>query len=266
MNIPLERLKSKLKNLERRFVKHKAIDLHDWCENNVFNLSENETELTIKSGYRSSHPIFIRKKGSDLAVFRQVFIDEEYARVIKFISKHIKHPKLIIDCGANIGLTAIKLAQSFASAEILAIEPDIQNFLQLQKNTGTLPQIKALNNAVWSHPCQITITDSFRDGLDWSKHTIPSINGQITALPISDFIQPNEHTQIDFLKIDVEGAEKELFKDLTTSSFLERTKILALEIHDEFDCRQDIYRILKAYNFVFFNDVELTICVNKNLV
>ncbi|HEU0126160.1 MAG TPA: FkbM family methyltransferase [Flavobacterium sp.] len=265
MNIFIERLKTKLLSIKSRLIKSKAILLISWCENHNYNFFDKDSELILKQKSANSE-IILRKNSSDIAVFQQVFVKNEYARVIKIIKKEILEPKLFIDCGANIGLTTIKLAQHFPNTKIIAIEPELSNFKQLVRNSICFHEVNCLQHAVWSKKCQIKINNHFRDGLDWSKQTVPSSTGEITALTIHDFIDLGGHRYIDFLKIDIEGTEKEIFKDIETAQFLSKTKILALEIHDEFKIRPHIYNILRAYNFKFFNDVELTIGVNKNLL
>jgi hypothetical protein len=49
-------------------------------------------------------------------------------------------------------------------------------------------------------------------------------------------------------------------------SYLSKTKCVAIEIHDEFNCRQEIYNLLEKYNFEYFNSGELTIGINQYLV
>ena len=43
------------------------------------------------------------------------------------------------------------------------------------------------------------------------------------------------------------------------------TKLIVIEIHDEFDCRKAIYDVLTNYNFEFHQYGELTVGINKNL-
>ena len=69
------------------------------------------------------------------------------------------------------------------------------------------------------------------------------------------------------MNIDIEGSEKQIFdKNNSDLEFLKITKCIAIEIHDFFDCRKQIYDILDCYGFTYFNEGELTIAVNSNLV
>ena len=72
---------------------------------------------------------------------------------------------------------------------------------------------------------------------------------------------------IDVLKIDIEGSEKQLFSDeVSANAFLSKTKYIAIEIHDELDCRAQIDKCLTLNNFDYFLINGLTIGVNRNLV
>ena len=69
---------------------------------------------------------------------------------------------------------------------------------------------------------------------------------------------------IDFLKIDIEGGEDEVFKDFSKINWLDKVKVIALEIHDEFDCRKHIESNLEKL-FTLSHSGELTIGINKSL-
>ena len=88
----------------------------------------------------------------------------------------------------------------------------------------------------------------------------------MNTLTLDSFIQNNLISQIDILKIDIEGSEKELFKSEKIESVLALTKFIAIEIHDEFNCRQLICDLLSVNNFYWTNVGELTIGYNKKLI
>jgi hypothetical protein len=92
--------------------------------------------------------IRLRPRTSDLSVFNQVFIEEEYmfSRIKR--TEEIKKYQdgilgrgerpLIIDCGAYIGLSGIYFKGLFPNAMVLAVEPDPENFESLKRNLGPL--------------------------------------------------------------------------------------------------------------------------------
>lgn len=208
----------------------------------------------------------LRKIGSDIEVYKQIIIEQEYKLIQDYFKINQIEPKLIIDCGANIGLTSLLLSNQFKNAEIFAVEPDENNFKQLLKTIHNHKNIICLENAIWSTNQTLSIDRSFGDQKDWSIRTLASqnnSNSQIQAITISDIVSTSKFNQIDFLKIDVEGAEGEIFKNLETSDFLSITNCIAIEIHDEFVNREHIYRIMKHYGFLLINSGELTIGFKK---
>src|SRR5262245_14031180 len=64
----------------------------------------------------------IRPRTSDRYVFEQIFLDEDYA-----LSADL-NPRFIVDGGANVGYASIYFAHRYPDAEIVAIEPDAENF------------------------------------------------------------------------------------------------------------------------------------------
>lgn len=89
----------------------------------------------------------------------------------------------------------------------------------------------------------------------------------LKAFSIQHLIEKFKWDTIDILKMDIEGSEKEVFTNPNSDvSFLAITKCIAIEIHDEFDCRETIYEILKSYGFTLFNSGELTIGINQNWI
>jgi len=56
---------------------------------------------------------------------------------------------LIVDCGANIGATAVHFALSFPGTKIVAVEPEISNFELMQKNVAGL-DVKCVRAAISS--------------------------------------------------------------------------------------------------------------------
>jgi FkbM family methyltransferase len=214
----------------------------------------------------------IRKRpSSDMDVFRQINVFKEYLPVVKTYQEHFFNDKEyvlnIIDAGSNIGLTSLFFLDFFKNAKIICIEPDSENFKTLAFNLNNNYSIIKINGAIWSSNTKIKVVNDFRDKLDWSCRVEETVETSgIQAYSINHLIEANKMQLIDILKIDIEGSEKEIF-NLKTSNldFLKITKCLAIEIHDEFNCRVAIYTILNNYGFSYFEEGELTICINEFL-
>ncbi|MEI7507991.1 MAG: FkbM family methyltransferase [Flavobacterium sp.] len=223
----------------------------------------------------STKIIKLRKKpSSDIDVFQQVYGWEEYSEVVKQFKQHFHENSdysiNIIDAGSNIGLTSLFFLDHFNKPNIICLEPELENFKILDfniKNNETHKIVK-INAAIWSSNKKIKIVRDFRDRQDWSFRVEETneLDG-VQAYSINQLVREYKYELIDILKIDVEGSEKQIFTSENANvDFLEITKCIALEIHDEFNCRNDIYKVLDNYGFSFFNKGELTIGINNNLL
>lgn len=233
-----------------------------------------ETEKEFVANYPNfGVTIKLRKRpSSDLNVFAQIYQYHEYKPLVAFFKKHFPNDKnlTIIDAGSNIGLTSIYLSKDFPDSNFIVIEPDSSNFASLTYNlerNGIKNALK-IKGGLWSKNTNLKIVNDFRDKNDWSiRVEETNEEADLKAFSISYLMKENKLEVIDILKIDIEGSEKEVFTGLDADiSFMSKTKCIAIEIHDEFDCRDTIYKILKEYNFDFFESGELTIGINHRFL
>lgn len=222
--------------------------------------------------FLNSSRFLLRKESSDIAVFNQVILIEEYVTVVDIIRLNNITVRTVIDAGANIGLTSLFFCNYFFDATILCIEPDYDNFRMLQKNiqsSGNKNMIE-IHGGISPIDGILSLDERFREGRDWSKAftlKTESDTGGIPGFSIKTLMNQHNIFAIDLLKIDIEGGERFLFgNDPVVYDFLGFVKVIAIEIHDEFNCRQLIYDILIENGFLIFNTGELTIGINKNFV
>lgn len=208
---------------------------------------------------------------SDYQVFEQIFNNNEYHIILKILLENslLSKENVVIDAGANIGLTAMYFLNNLEEVKVFCVEPSKQNIEICKKNQKLLQKPQNLiiyHRALSEMPNKTySLERDFRDGKDWSITTNESVEGEIQGITISEIIKLNKLHRITLLKIDIEGAERFIFKPENDLSFLSITDILAIEIHDEFDIRKMIVDILIANNFFLINSGELTIAINKVL-
>lgn len=194
---------------------------------------------------QSFEPFIIRENTSDMSIFKQIFINKEYNFPVNI------NPKLIIDGGANVGYASLFFANKFPNAKILAIEPEDSNFEVLKTNTVKYKQIKPIQAGLWHKNVNLKIT-----GTEWGKcgfmtgEAGPDDNKNIKAITIDEILRESKHKEIDILKLDVEGAEKEIFSE-NYDSWLSKVNILIIELHDGMKdgCSEAFYSAIKKYNF-----------------
>lgn len=176
----------------------------------------------------SSYPLYVRINSSDISVFRQVFIEREYA-----ILDCAPPPRggLIIDGGANIGLTSIFLAERFPGITVVAVEPDEGNFRMLQANVAPYSRIRCVQGALWNHDGTVQIADA--NSADWAvrvQESPSAIDADIPAIRLATLFDQMGVDRVDVLKLDVEGAECELLLD--AASWLPRVDTIVVELHE----------------------------------
>lgn len=191
-------------------------------------------QRAVRSEYISFQPkgvsrrLVLRRNSSDFAVLRQVIGQRE----VEFNLP--SPPEKIVDVGANIGLASVLFANKWPSAQIIAIEPDKDNFELLRKNTCGYQNISCIHGAVWSHRCQMTIKNPDVESFSFQVEEARDGNSanSVTGMTVRDLITLLDG-QIDLLKIDIEGAEFELF-DPKYLDWLGNVQHIAVELHERY--------------------------------
>ncbi len=205
---------------------------------------------------------------SDYEVFEQIFNFKEYEIFVNLfnLNNEFSNKKIIIDAGANVGYTTLFFADKFSDFSIFSIEPSQDNFELCVKNTS-YKNIKLYNRALSEKAnMRYTIERDFRDKKDWSITTKEDDLGVVLGISVKEIIDENKLDYISLLKIDIEGAERFIFKEENDLSYLSITQIIAIEIHDEFNVRKSIENLLIKNNFFLFESGELTIGINKKFL
>lgn len=220
---------------------------------------------------KSPFRIYLEKDSSDPIVFIQILIQKEYDAVLKIINHYGILCNIMIDAGANIGLTSIYFKSIFPQIKIIALEPSSSTFKRLERNIrgNQMDNVQIIMKGLWSHKTQLAADHTFRDGKDWAFRLVEASENEknsFEVLSITDIINQNDLTYIDFLKIDIEGGEVNVFSKESNLDWLNKVRLLAIEIHDEFDCRSHIENTLLKFGFELSHSGELTIGVNKNLL
>jgi FkbM family methyltransferase len=178
----------------------------------------------------NSTPYIIRHGTSDFAVFCQVILECEYRCV-----PSLNDVRTIVDAGANVGFSARYLLRRFPHACVIAIEPDSGNIDIANLNLSHLrDRCTLVHGAVWSKSGRVAISrNNFRDGREWSIRVCETSGDErntVIAWTIADLMNHFSIDKIDILKIDIEGAETDLFSSDTT--FMTKVKCCAIELHD----------------------------------
>jgi FkbM family methyltransferase len=118
----------------------------------------------------------------------------------------------IFDIGAHHGETAIEFAQFYKNSTIYSFEPVKQSFDLLEKNSKPYSNIKPFHLGIGSESEQreIHINEKYSTINSFLEQTNTSLNNtsEITnVMSLDDFVNENNISEIDILKIDTEGWE-----------------------------------------------------------
>lgn len=192
--------------------------------------------------FRASVPgsdvkVFLRLGSSDISVFNGIFRWEEYRWELA------QQPRTIVDGGAYIGLSAIYFTMRYPGVRVIAVEASARNFELLLRNTSAFPNIEPVHAALWPQSGSLVLSDpgSGLWGLQVRQPAAP-LSGELNsavkqaesvrAITIEDIIREYDLRNIDLLKVDIEGAEKELFS--AAGSWLPQVDAICIELHDRF--------------------------------
>jgi FkbM family methyltransferase len=142
-----------------------------------------------------------------LQVFDEVFVQETY----QFSSPSTK--KVILDVGANIGLFSLYAYLKAPSAQIYCVEASPTTFRTLDRNVnrnGLFNNIHAFCNAIGSQVGSATFYETEVSGWSSLYANRGAENGspiEVEMKTLATFCSEHNIAAIDYLKMDIEGAE-----------------------------------------------------------
>ncbi len=148
----------------------------------------------------------MRMSSEDYAAFREIFLYGYY-------DQDLGQPATILDLGGYCGYTALAFSARFPQAHIAAVEPHPGNFAALSANVALnkLPVVLFQGAATVSDgPVSLFLGGGMTHGLAPTHY---STGDAITVEGISvpTILNRLGWDRIDLLKIDIEGAEEQLF-------------------------------------------------------
>lgn len=170
---------------------------------------------------------------SFLSAYEEIFAAKIYA----FRSQR-PDPR-IFDLGANVGLSVIFFKQQYPDAKIVALEPDPAIYRYLDENVRShgLTNVELRNQAVWTERTQLQFAADGADGGRLSQ----SGGISVEAVPVGELLGSEP---IDFLKMDIEGAENEVLP--ACADQLKKVEHVFVEYHSDAREKQKLARIIET--------------------
>ncbi|MDB5824989.1 MAG: hypothetical protein JWR21_3693 [Herminiimonas sp.] len=192
------------------------------------------------------NPVWLRAGTSDLQVFQQVVCSGETDFELAGT------PELIVDAGANVGLTSIVLAARYPKCSILALEVEDANYRLLCQNVANYPNVIPVKKALWGSDGFVKISNPAAGA--WAFQVVDTSIDDPDAIPaisIDTLLAESGGTEISLLKIDIEGAEVEIFRS-PALGWINKTKVIAVELHDRMrpGCTDSFNELLGTRRFM----------------
>lgn len=211
--------------------------------------------VKIKKGDRKSGFVVLRPKGLKHSVkIRKNYTDREVLNYVLQDQYHVppkslKIPKkaIILDLGSNIGLTLVHFRHLYPDAKIIGYEMNKGNFKLAHRNTKFYKDISINNMAVWIEDSTV----SYKDNSTYDSYSILNKSSseknrgeivEVKSISIPTIIKTNDLHQIDYLKMDIEGAEEAILKS-NDLNWLNIVNALNIEMH--LDNEVEIYDYIK---------------------
>lgn len=198
------------------------------------------------------HEVLVRPGTSDIGTVWGAF-----ARRYHLPPRELGAPGTIWDLGANIGLTMAHFACLFPRARVLGVELDEDNVALARRNVAAWGErCQVLHAAVWASEGEVR----YRGWPGGTSNYQVSGEGEgtpVRAVSLAGLLR--EHGgPVDYLKVDVEGAERELLRD--GRGWAQEVRCLKVELHGDYsvaECEADLRRL----GFEAWRDPEHWACV-----
>ena len=164
----------------------------------------------------------------------------------------------VVDVGAHIGLYTLIAAKKVGpSGKVIAIEPDPENFKILKKNIllNLLMNVEALQCAVYSTKEKVKLFLPEIEGGRTIFNTVMQDRArtstenfiEVEANTLDNILESINITEVNWIKIDVEGAELEVLKGAVNTLSSNKNISLVIEIHG-IEIYTEMIKYLKARN------------------
>lgn len=189
------------------------------------------TEVTVAVA-SVAHPVRLRVRTTDVSLCNEILVKEQYKWQFPTA------PRVIVDAGANIGLTATYFANRYPNTRIISIEPEATNFEMLAKNTAAYSNVTALHAALWIADGDVDLFDPGQGHTTFQVAAGDGVaggaartgRGMVRGVTLGTVMREFGIDAIDLLKVDIEGAEKEIFEN--ASAWIGSVNTIAVETHD----------------------------------
>jgi len=207
-------------------------------------LKKKEMIIRMKNGLKFK----VRIRSDDTRIIREIFVHNVYNNILSS-NKISNHGGTVgVDIGAHIGLFSVLAAAKLKHVRIFSFEPLPENYRLLQENIcinnlegKVFPICKAISVKAGESLILRTNYDNMSGASMYLRndHSFPGTKIKVETITLSDIFRICSISHIDFLKVDCEGCEYEIFYS-TPTEYLRKISEMIIEYHAH-TCYSDWY-------------------------
>ena len=189
-------------------------------------LREAETTYLLRSG----QSLRMRNRTTDFLILFEIFRRKDYIRR----DSPIQAGSSVLEIGAHIGLFTVFVSRIISGGKCVVYEPHPDNYRLLMENLGLnrLSDVVAYRKAVAAESGQISFYESPDNT---GGHSIVPDKRQasrlVDAVNLEEAVAEFGAPGVDFLKVDCEGAEHDIFQSADIAT-LRKIRYIAMEVHE----------------------------------
>lgn len=211
----------------------------------------NEFGMKIKDCLRPMKHALVQKNGIYKAIDRVGELEKRRGRSVK----------VVLDVGAAIGEAALPMLRAYPEAQLYCFEPIPDQFERLKKRTQEFEaRVQYFNHALFdkNDEAQFHLLINHPDGSSFIEGLPGTRKITVKRRKLDDVVKELGLTHIDFLKIDVEGVEKEVLAGasetlkMTDNVFVEVAPLRkGMHNHDYIDVFESLYQAGLSFEGVY---------------
>lgn len=214
------------------------------------------SRATVEVRFRGLNgvPVKLRPGTQDDGLATDVFLKRHHLPPEAAIEA--ARPSTILDLGANIGITMAHMATLFPLARIVGVELDAANAALCAENVSAWrDRCEVIQAAVWVDDGTVNYerdegqeqsyrVENANAGDQASKPASTAAHASAPAISLSTLIERCGAEWIDYVKMDIEGAESRVLKENT--EWVARVRSIKVEVHQPYsvkECTADLERL-----------------------